>query len=41
MRDRGLLFGFSFGVAISFAVDDFALWIAIGMALGVIFDSYF
>lgn len=35
----GLLIGFSIGAAIGFAVDDFALWIAIGMALGVAFEA--
>lgn len=35
----GLLFGFSIGAAIGFAVDDFALWIAIGMALGIAFEA--
>ncbi len=35
----GLLIGFSIGATIGIAVDDFALWIAIGMALGVAFEA--
>jgi hypothetical protein len=35
----GLLIGFSIGAAIGFAVADFALWIVIGMALGIVFEA--
>lgn len=35
----GLLIGFSIGAALGIAVDDFALWIAIGMVLGVAFEA--
>lgn len=32
---NGLIFGMLFGVAIGVATDNLALWIGVGMALGV------
>ena len=32
----GIVFGFIFGAAIGFALDDFALWSGIGLSLGII-----
>jgi len=35
----GIVFGFIFGAAIGFALDNFALWAGIGMSLGIVIGA--
>lgn len=32
----GIVFGFIFGAAIGFGLDNFVLWVGIGMSLGIV-----
>jgi len=35
----GIVFGFIFGAALGFALDNFALWAGIGMSLGIVIGA--
>ena len=35
----GIVFGFIFGAALGFALDNFALWAGVGMSLGIIIGA--
>lgn len=35
----GIVFGFIIGAAIGFALDNFVLWVGIGMSLGIVISA--
>ena len=35
----GIVFGFIFGAALGFALDNFALWAGIGLSLGIVIGA--